>query len=123
MSGGRKRQAKRGWAAGTASDPLVVRQAHHERASGGMKGSSTIQKARRIEFAATLFDSRGWVCLPLPKSAGEKLGARGRAPVVGTIKGYRIRTSVFPKGDGTHFMLVNKEMQKGAGGGRRPSPA
>lgn len=35
-------------------------------------------------------------------------------PVKGTINGFAFRTSVFPTGDGSHFMMVNKAMQAGA---------
>lgn len=70
---------------------------------------------QKIEFQATLVPSNGWVCIVLPKDATAKLGSQARVPVVGTINGFPIRTSVFPRGDGSHFMMVNKTMQKGAG--------
>lgn len=37
-----------------------------------------------------------------------------RVPIVGTVNGFPIRTSVFPRGDGTHFMMVNKAIRDGA---------
>src|SRR5262249_14390183 len=40
-------------------------------------------------------------------------GSRGRLRVSGEINGFPFRTSLFPTGQGTHTLLVNKEMQKG----------
>ena len=57
-----------------------------------------------------------WTCMKLPFSVDKEFGARGRLSVRGTLNGYKIRTSIFPDGKGTHFLLVNKQMQKGAGG-------
>lgn len=70
-----------------------------------------------IAFTAKLYRSGNWVCLALPKRASAALGKRGRVAVSGAINGFAIRTSVFPTGDGGHFMLVNNAMQKGAGAG------
>jgi hypothetical protein len=33
--------------------------------------------------------------------------------VKGEINGFAFRTSLFPSGDGHHYMIVNKQMQKG----------
>lgn len=71
-------------------------------------------KKTRVAFNGVLYESRGWVCIDLPADASVALEKRGRIPVTGTINGFPVRTSVFPTGDGGHFMLVNKEMQKGA---------
>lgn len=45
------------------------------------------------------------------------MGDRGRIPVTGTLNGVPIRTSVFPTGEGGHFMLINKQMQNHAKAG------
>ncbi len=68
-----------------------------------------------IRFSSRLVQSDGWVCLEVPREVGVHLGSRGRLPIVGTINGFPVRTSIFPTSDGAHMMLVNKEMQKGAG--------
>ncbi len=70
---------------------------------------------KEIRFRAMLEKGQGWLCLYLPKSAGRKIGTRGKVPVVGTINGVPIRTSVFPTSRGQHMMLVNKQMQKTSG--------
>ncbi len=72
----------------------------------------------RIAFTAKLqaMGPKGaWVFIYFPKTVSEKLGVRGRVPVVGTINGFPIRLSAFPVGDGTHQIAVNKAAQTGAG--------
>jgi uncharacterized protein YdeI (YjbR/CyaY-like superfamily) len=48
-------------------------------------------------------------------------GKRGQMRVRGEINGFSFRTSLFPTGKGTHYMIVNKKMQ--AGGRVRPGTA
>jgi hypothetical protein len=56
-----------------------------------------------------------WVILRVPFNVEQEFGARGRVAVKGTLNGFAFRTSLFPTGDGTHHILVNKQMQQGAG--------
>ena len=70
----------------------------------------------KIEFSARLEEAgRGGHFFTLPKRESAKFGVRGRVPVVGTINGFAFRSSIFPAGDGTHFMGVNREVREGAG--------
>jgi hypothetical protein len=55
-----------------------------------------------------------WMILMIPRTVSEAIGSRGRISVVGSVNGFPIKTSVFPNGDGTHHMMFNKAMQKGA---------
>jgi hypothetical protein len=55
-----------------------------------------------------------WTKLDLPFNVEEEFGSRGRVSVKGTINGFAFRTSIFPNGDGTHHIMVNKAMQQGA---------
>ena len=55
-----------------------------------------------------------WTCLRIPFNVEEVFGSKARVSVKGTINGFDFRSSIFPMGDGTHFMMVNKTMQKGA---------
>jgi hypothetical protein len=55
-----------------------------------------------------------WTRLILPFNVEKEFGSRGRVPVKGTINGFAFRTSIFPNGDSTHHMMVNKVMQQGA---------
>jgi hypothetical protein len=57
--------------------------------------------------------SGAWTRLMLPFDVEKDFGTRGRASVKGTINGFAFRTSIFPNGDGTHHLMVNKAMQEG----------
>lgn len=57
----------------------------------------------------------GGVFFTLPRKESVKFGVRGRVPVVGTLNGYPFRSSIFPTGDGGHFMGLNKQVRDGAG--------
>ena len=77
----------------------------------------TVSKAK--SFTATLEPLRnglGWVIARVPFDVAKTWPERNRLRVRGEIEGFEFRTSLFAmeKG-GRHFLLVNKEMQKGAG--------
>src|SRR5437870_9887601 len=59
----------------------------------------------------------GWVIVRVPLDVAAIWGKRGRLPVKGEINGFPFRTSLFPTREGTHFLLVNKRIQKGAQAG------
>jgi uncharacterized protein YdeI (YjbR/CyaY-like superfamily) len=56
----------------------------------------------------------GWAIVRIPFDVSAVWGKRGRLPVKGEINGFSFRTSLFPTREGSHFLLVNKRMQKGA---------
>src|SRR5258706_13246606 len=58
-----------------------------------------------------------WVIARIPFDAAKVWGSRARMKVKGDINGFPFRTSLFPTGEGGHYLLVNKRMQKGAGAG------
>ena len=58
-----------------------------------------------------------WVKLTVPFSVEQVFGSKARVSVQGTMNGFPFRTSLFPNGDGTHHMMVNREMRQGAGAG------
>ncbi|HXE89746.1 MAG TPA: YdeI/OmpD-associated family protein [Terriglobales bacterium] len=60
-------------------------------------------------------EGKAWTILVPPFSVEKTWGTKARVPVKGTINGYPIRCSLFPMGNGKHCIMVNKEMQKGAG--------
>ncbi len=62
----------------------------------------------------------GWTIVRVPSSVSKAWG-RGAVKVRGEINGFAFRTSLFPDGKGGHALLVNKQMQRGAGalGGHR----
>ncbi|MGH9603939.1 MAG: YdeI/OmpD-associated family protein [Terriglobales bacterium] len=68
-------------------------------------------------------DRLNWVVIRVPFDAAKLWGKRGQIKVKGEIRaagpsrraGFAFRTSLFPDGKGNHFMMVNKQMQAGAG--------
>jgi hypothetical protein len=60
-------------------------------------------------------DGGAWTCLKVPFQVEEIFRTRARVAVKATLNGLAFRTSIFPDGQGSHFMMVNKAMQAGAG--------
>jgi len=72
----------------------------------------------RQEFKATLNavgPNGAWTRLQVPFDVYNSYGSRGRVSVRGTINGFEFQSSIFPDGEGGFHMMVNKEMQRGAG--------
>jgi uncharacterized protein YdeI (YjbR/CyaY-like superfamily) len=68
-------------------------------------------------FKATLermASNLGWVIIRIPFEVSKIWGTRGMLKVKGEINGFAFRTSLFPTGEGSHYLLVNKRMQAGA---------
>jgi uncharacterized protein YdeI (YjbR/CyaY-like superfamily) len=69
-------------------------------------------------FSATLERRTGhnlnWAIIWVPVDVHKVWGSRGHLRVKGEINGFPFRTALLPTGDGRHFMIVNKQMQKGA---------
>jgi hypothetical protein len=67
-----------------------------------------------IEFTAKLWAGTegAWTFATTPKEASERLGARGRVPIRGTINGFPFSTSALPDGNGHHTIPVNKTMRR-----------
>jgi hypothetical protein len=55
-----------------------------------------------------------WVFVSIPFDVASVYGTKGRVPVKGTINGFPFRKALLPEGDGTHAMVVCKELQAGA---------
>jgi hypothetical protein len=56
-----------------------------------------------------------WAHMPIPFSVETTFGAKGRVAVRGTINGVAYRSSILPRGNGTHYMAVNQTMRAAAG--------
>lgn len=71
-----------------------------------------------VHVFSTRLESMGegdaWSVFRIPFSAEEVFGTRDRVSVKGTINGFPFRSSLFPMGDGQHFMMVNQQMWEGA---------
>jgi uncharacterized protein YdeI (YjbR/CyaY-like superfamily) len=73
-------------------------------------------KSTGKKFEAVLertHDRLRWVIARLPFDAAETWGTRGQIRVQGEINGFNFRTTLFPNGQGGHFLIVNKQMQAG----------
>ena len=57
----------------------------------------------------------GWTIVRVPFDVAKRWGSRGALRVRGEINGFEFRTSLFPTGRGTHYILINKKMQEGGG--------
>ncbi|MEK6571276.1 MAG: YdeI/OmpD-associated family protein [Bacteroidota bacterium] len=72
---------------------------------------------KRMEFKAKLEaggEGNAWVIMNIPFNVEEVFGNRGRVAVKGTINGFPYRSSIFPWGDRTHHVMVNRAMREGA---------
>ena len=52
--------------------------------------------------------------ITIPFDVREVFGTRARVPVRGTINGFPFRSSIFPRAEGKHYMVVNKAVRAGA---------
>jgi hypothetical protein len=70
-------------------------------------------KSAKKTFKAELI-ARGpkgaWTYLMVPFNVEEAFGKKGTCKVQGTINGHAFRTSLMPNGDGTHHLVVSKQM-------------
>jgi hypothetical protein len=55
-----------------------------------------------------------WTYISIPFDVLQVFGTKARVPVAGTINGFAFRSSLMPEGDGTHRMMVGKELKAGA---------
>jgi hypothetical protein len=58
-----------------------------------------------------------WAHLPIPFSVDKAFGSKARVAVRGTINAFAFRSSIMPRGDGTHYMAVNQTVRAAAGAG------
>jgi len=72
---------------------------------------------KKVEFETRLVavgPKGAWTCLPIPFNVEKVFGSKARVPVVGTMNGFAFRNSVMPEGNGTHRMMVSRDLQLGA---------
>jgi Domain of unknown function (DUF1905)/Bacteriocin-protection, YdeI or OmpD-Associated len=55
-----------------------------------------------------------WTRIALPFDVPKVFGSKGRTSVRGTINGHAFRSSIFPDGDGSFHMMMNKALLSGA---------
>lgn len=71
---------------------------------------------KQKQFRATLErmpGNLGWTVVYLPFDVSQVWKTRGQIKIKGSVNGFAFRTSAFPTKRGQHFMMVNKQMQKG----------
>ncbi|HUZ97692.1 MAG TPA: YdeI/OmpD-associated family protein [Edaphobacter sp.] len=61
------------------------------------------------------YSKLNWTIVKLPFDVAKAWKTRNRLHVKGTINGFAFRTSLFGSAQDGHFLLVNRQMQKGAG--------
>ncbi len=68
------------------------------------------------EFEAVLenHEASEATSISIPFDVFEVWGSRAQVPVTGTINGFPFRSSVVPRGEGKHYMVVNKQVREGA---------
>lgn len=70
--------------------------------------------AKSFEAMLERMPSRlNWVIAYIPFDVAKRWGKRGQLRVRGEINSFEFRTSLFPTGRGSHFLLVNRRMQRG----------
>jgi hypothetical protein len=58
-------------------------------------------------------DRLRWVIARLPFDAARTWGTRGQIRIKGEVNGFAFSSTLFPAGDGTHFLIVNKKLLTG----------
>ena len=79
--------------------------------------ATTQTKSPTKRFRALLEKDRAGgaaTAIVVPFDVQKVFGARARVPVRGTINGFPYRGSIFPTGDGKHYMVVNAKIRAGA---------
>ncbi|MGZ4876362.1 MAG: YdeI/OmpD-associated family protein [Candidatus Angelobacter sp.] len=81
-----------------------------------MPASTPVSKTVSKTFEAMLertADRLRWVIARIPFDAARLWGKRGQIRIQGEINGFAFSTTLFPTGEGRHFLLVNKKMLSG----------
>jgi len=65
-------------------------------------------------FEAVLVRPEGvgtWTFLNIPLEVSNTFGSKGQVKVKGTINGYPYRSTALPMGDGTHYLVVGRDIR------------
>ena len=82
-------------------------------ASAASKASAA-SAAKRFRVLLKQYAGTAATGIIVPFDVPRAFGTRGRVPVRCTVNGFPFRSSVFAAGDGTHYMVINKEVRAGA---------
>lgn len=67
-----------------------------------------------FKFEAKLVRPEGvgtWTFLNIPLEVSNTFGSKGQVRLRGTINGYPFRSTALPTGDGTHYLVVGKDIR------------
>lgn len=70
------------------------------------------------QFEAQLkkgINHQGWTYFDIPETVSKKFKKKGRILVTGFVDNESFRTSILPKGDGTHYLFVSQPLLKKTG--------
>jgi len=73
--------------------------------------------SKKMKFQSAvegLGPSGAWTKIHIPFDVEKQWGSKGRVSVRGTINGFKFESSIFPNGDGSHHMMLNKAILTGA---------
>src|SRR5512135_555731 len=68
-----------------------------------------------FQFEALLIRPEGvgtWTFLNIPAQVSSTFGSKGQVRVKGTINGYPFQSTALPMGDGTHYLVVAKDIRE-----------
>jgi hypothetical protein len=75
----------------------------------------SVRKKQSFKVRLEAKGPRGaWTFISIPFDVATVFGSRARVAVAGTINGFSFHNSLLPDGDGSHSMMVGKELQAGA---------
>ena len=77
--------------------------------------TATKPTAKRFRVLLEKYRDTEATGIHIPFDVHKVFGTRARVPVRGTINGFPYRGSLFPMGDGQHYMVVRKELREAAG--------
>lgn len=78
------------------------------------KTTATKTTTKRFRVPLETLEGTESTLFTIPFDVRKVFGTRARLPVRGTINRFPFRSSIFPRGDGKHYMVVNKEVRAGA---------
>ena len=84
---------------------------------GQAKACASMAVKRFKAAIAARSEDQHWTYVILPFDATALWGTKGAMKVKGTMNGAAFRSSIFPNGDGTHHIMMNKQLMGAANAG------
>ena len=69
-------------------------------------------RTKRFRVLLRPYEGMNATGITVPFDVQKTFGTRARVPVRGTINGFPYRSSIFPTGEGTHYVVVNKQVRE-----------